>query len=119
MNNWGKHKMFHKILKKSINITPGKKCKFKRDQLCKHANLEERKQGSYFIKDHKCLVREKHGESIRVSALANMWAFDWFLHDWSIKVNFTCVLTSHRLLACLFIHSRAQNEHSFPTEQVQ
>lgn len=81
-------------------------------------NLEESKQASYFNKNHKCLVREKHGESIRVSVLANMLSFDWFLHYWPIKVNFVCVSTYHRLLVCLLIHSRVQNELSFPTGQV-
>lgn len=81
-------------------------------------NLEEPKQASYFNKDHKCLVREKCGELIRVSVLANMLSFDWFLHYWPIKVNFVCFSTYHRLWVCLLMHSRVQNERSFPAEQV-
>lgn len=81
-------------------------------------NFKERKQANSFNKNHKRLVREKHGESIRVSVLANMLSFDWFLHYGPIKVNFVCVSTYRRLLVCLLIHSRVQNEHSFPTEQV-
>lgn len=77
-------------------------------------NLEEQKQAGCFNKDHKCLVREKCGELIRLSVLASILSFDWFLHYWPIKVNLVCFSTCCRLRVCLPIHSRVQTSAAFP-----
>ena len=77
-------------------------------------NLEEQKQAGYFNKDRKCLVREKCGELIRLSVLASILSFDWFLNYWPIKVKSVCFSTCRKLGVCLLIHSRVQGSMAFP-----
>ncbi|CAK7315615.1 hypothetical protein VULLAG_LOCUS19165 [Vulpes lagopus] len=43
----------------------------------------------------------------------------WYLRYIASKLRLCLVMDNvSRLLVCLLIHSRIQNEHSFPTEQV-